>query len=70
MFKKYKDKKICALTYTVNLKDQVCCLSKSRQSTRSTEGWLQLVGRNIIRMISGDRMHLSQILSFVVKAAI
>ena len=62
---------VCALTCTVNcgtLYRQVCAFPNHVQSTEFTTGGLQLSCRNISRMISGNRMHLSSILSFMAKA--
>ena len=62
---------VCALTYTVNcgtLYSQVCAFPNHFQSTEFTTGGLQLSYRNISRMISGNRMHLSSILSFMATA--
>ena len=62
---------VCALTCTVNcgaLYRQVCAFPNHVQSTEFTTGGLQLSYRNISRMISGHRMQLSSILSFMAKA--
>ncbi len=56
---------VCALTCTVNcgiLYRQVCAFPNHVQSTEFTTGGLQSSCRNISRMISGNRMHLSSIL--------
>ena len=62
---------VCTLTCTVNcgtLYRQVCVFPNHVQSTDFTISGLQLSCRNISRMISGNRMHLSYILCFVAKA--
>ncbi len=62
---------VCALTYTVNcgtLCRQVCAFPNHVQSTEFTTGGLQSSCRNISRMISGNRMHLSSILSVMAKS--
>ncbi len=62
---------VCALTCTVNcgtLYRQVCAFPNHVQSTEFTTGGLQSSCRNISRMISGNRMHLSSILSVMSKA--
>ena len=53
------------LGYCGTLYRQVCAFLNHVQSTDFTTGGLQL---NISRMISGNRMHLSSILSFMAKA--
>ena len=47
---------------------EVCAFPNHVQSTKFTTGGLQLSCRNISRMISGNRMHQSSILSFMAKA--
>ena len=62
---------VCALTCTVNcgtLYRQMCAFPNHVQSTEFTTGGLQLSCRNISRIISGNRMHLSSILNFMAKA--
>ena len=62
---------VCALTCTVNcgtLYRQVCAFPNHVQSTEFTTGGLQSSCRNISRMISGNMMHLSSILSVMAKA--
>ncbi len=62
----------CALTCIVNcgtLYRQVCAFPNHVQSTEFTTGGLQSSYRNVSRMISGNRMHLSSILSVMAKAA-
>ncbi len=63
---------VCALICIVNcgtLYRQVCAFPNHVQSTEFTTGGLQSSYRNISRMISGNRMHLSSILSVMAKAA-
>jgi len=62
----------CALTCIVNcgtLYRQVCAFPNHVQSTEFTTGGLQSSYRNVSRMISGNRMHLSSILRVMAKAA-
>ena len=62
---------VCVLTCTVNcgtLYGQVCAFPNHVQSTEFTTGGLQSSCRNISRMISGNRMHLSSVLSVMAKA--
>lgn len=57
-----------ALSNCGTLYRQACAFPNHVQSTEFTTGGLQLSCRNISRMISGNRMHLSSILSFMAKA--
>ncbi len=62
---------VCALTCIVTcgtLYKQVFAFPNHVQSTQFTTGGLQSSCRNISRMISGNRMHLSSILSILAKA--
>ena len=59
-----------ALTCTVNcgtLNRQVCAFPHHVQSVGFTTGGLQSSCRNISRMINGNRMHLSKMLSLIAK---
>ena len=47
---------------------QVCAFPNQVQSTEFTTGGLQLSSRSISRMIRGNKMNLSSILSFMAKA--
>jgi hypothetical protein len=53
---------ICGTLYT-----QVCAFPNHAQSIECIIGGLQSSCRNISRMINGNRMHLSTILSLIVK---
>ena len=62
---------VFALTCTVNcgtLYRQLCAFPNHVRLTEFTTGGLQLSCRNISRMISGNRIHLSSIFSFMAKA--
>ena len=59
-----------ALTFTVNcgtLYGQVCAFPNDVQSFEFTTGGLQSSGRNISRMINGNKMHLSSTSSLIAK---
>ena len=61
---------VFALTFTVNcgtLYRQVCAFLNHVQSIEFTTGGLQSSCRNISRMINGNRLHLSSILSLIEK---
>ena len=61
---------VLALTCTVNsgtLSRLVCAFPNYVQSIEFTRGGLQTSCRNISRMINGNRMHLSTILSLIAK---
>ena len=58
----------CALSAVGPLYRQVCAFPNHIQSTEFTTGGLQSSCRNISRMISWNRMHLSSILSVRAKA--
>jgi hypothetical protein len=61
---------VFALTCTVNhgtLYRQVCAFPNHVQSIEFTTGGLQSCCRNISRMINGNRIYLSSILSLIAK---
>jgi hypothetical protein len=61
---------VFVLTYTVNygtLYRQVCAFPNHVQLMEFTTGGLQSSCRNISRMINGNKMHLSSILSLIAK---
>ncbi|MED6290718.1 hypothetical protein CHARACLAT_016187 [Characodon lateralis] len=61
---------VCTLTCIVNcgiLYRQVCAFPNHIQSTEFTSGGFHLSCRSISRMISGNSVHLSSVLSFMIK---